>query len=59
MSELTQHFRGLRGLDRAWIVDDVERDLSGSQVVIRVSRARGKLLCPECGRECPRTEPLT
>ena len=52
MNDLTQHYRDLLGLDQSWIVDDVELDFSGSQVVIRVSHARGKLLCPECGQEC-------
>jgi transposase len=56
MNDLNQHYRDLLGLDQAWIVDDVELDLSGSQVIIRVSHARGKLLCPECGQECPRAD---
>lgn len=56
MNDLTQHYRDLLGLDQSWIVDDVELDLSGSQVVIRVSHARGKLPCPECGQECPRAD---
>ena len=56
MNDLTQHYRDLLGLDQSWIVDDVELDLSGSQVVIRVSHARGKLHCPECGQEGPRAD---
>jgi transposase len=56
MSDLTHHYRDLLGLDQSWIVDDVDLDLSDSQVIIRVSHARGKLQCPECGRGCPRAD---
>ena len=56
MSDLTHHYRDLLGLDQSWIVDDVELDVSSSQVLIRVSHARGQLHCPECGQGCPRAD---
>ena len=34
-------------------MDDVELDLPGSYATIRVSHARSKLRCPQCGQECP------
>ena len=56
MSNLTNHYRAVLGLDQSWIVDDVELDVSGSQVLIRVSLARAQLHCPDCGQGCPRAD---
>lgn len=56
MNELNQHYRALLGLDDSWKVDDVDLDLAGSQVVIRLSHAGGNLECPECGQSCSRAD---
>ncbi len=42
------------GLPEPWLVVDVELDLSGKSVVVRLGRQEGApLACPECGRACP------
>lgn len=56
MNELNQHYGALLGLDDSWNVDDVDLDLAGSQVVIRLSHAGGTLCCPECGESCSRAD---
>lgn len=56
MNDLNEHYRALLGLDENWIVDDVDLDLDGQQVVIRLSHAGGKLVCPECGDTCSRAD---
>ena len=42
------------GLPEPWLVVDVELDLSGKSVVVRLGRQEGAPpACPECGRACP------
>jgi transposase len=42
------------GLPEPWIVVDVELDLNGQSVVVRLGRRDGaSLACPECGLACP------
>jgi len=42
------------GLPEPWIVSDVDLDLAGSRVIVRLGRRAGAgLECPECGRACP------
>lgn len=54
MNDLNQHYSALLGLDSSWKVDDVDLDLPGNQVVIRLSHVAGAVCCPECKRECSR-----
>lgn len=54
MNDLNQHYRALLGLDSSWSVDDVDLDLPGNQVVIRLSHAGGPVCCPECKKDCSR-----
>ena len=56
MNELNQHYRALLGLDDSWNVDEVDLDLPGNQVVIRLSHAGGKLQCPGCGESCAQAD---
>jgi transposase len=42
------------GLPEPWLVVDVELDLPGKSVVVRLGRSAGSpLSCPDCGRSCP------
>lgn len=42
------------GLPEPWLVVDVELDLAGKSVVVRLGRSTGSTLaCPECGQSCP------
>lgn len=42
------------GLPEPWVVVDVELDLTGKSVVVRLGRSDGSTLaCPECSRICP------
>ena len=42
------------GLPEPWLVVDVELDMAGKSVVVRLGRSAGSALaCPECGRSCP------
>ena len=56
MNDLNQHYRDLLGLDDSWSVDEVDLDLTGTQVVIHLSFAGSDLSCPECGEACPRAD---
>ena len=47
MNDLNQHYRDLLGLDDSWNVDEVDLDLTGTQVVIHLSFVR-------VGAELPR-----
>ena len=49
MNDLNQHYRDLLGLDDSWNVDEVDLDLTGTQVVIHLAFAGSELSCPECG----------
>ena len=54
MNDLNQHYSGLLGLDSSWSVDDVNLDLPGNQVVIRLSFVGDSVCCPECNKRCAR-----
>lgn len=56
MSTLHEHYRLLLGLDSSWLVDEVNLDLKGNQVTIRLSHSGGSLLCPECGAACSQAD---
>lgn len=56
MNDLNQHYRALLGLDDSWEVDEVDLDLAGSQVVIRLSHRGGLVECPECGQRSSRAD---
>ncbi|EMI41668.1 ISL3 family transposase [Rhodopirellula sp. SWK7] len=54
MNDLNQHYSSLLGLDSSWSVEDVDLDLSGNQVVIRLAFVGGSVCCPECNKQCAR-----
>jgi transposase len=56
MKTLNEHYSALLGLDSSWIVEDIDLDLAGMQVIIKLSHAGGKLACPECGASCSRAD---
>lgn len=56
MKTLNEHYSALLGLDSSWIVESVDLDLAGKQVVIQLSHSGGSLVCPECGASCSRAD---
>jgi transposase len=56
MSELTDHYRLLLGLDEAWRVDSVDLLPSEKAVTIRLEHLGGALRCPECDGVCSRAD---
>jgi transposase len=56
MSELTDHYRQLLGLDASWKVDQVDFSLSEKKVEIKLSHVGGGLVCPECGDGCTQAD---
>lgn len=56
MKTLNEHYSALLGLDSSWIVESVDLDLAGKQVVIQLSHSGGGLVCPECGASCSRAD---
>jgi transposase len=56
MSELTNHYRMLLGLDALWRVDGVDFSLEEKKVEIALSHVGGPLVCPECGAACPQAD---
>jgi transposase len=56
MSELTEHYRVLLGLDAGWLVEQVDFSLEDKKVEIRLAHARDGLCCPECGGSCPQAD---
>jgi transposase len=52
MSELTEHYRQLLGLDAAWEVSEVSLRLEENRVEIAVTHRGGPVTCPECGGSC-------
>src|SRR6266511_1696386 len=47
-------YRSLLGLTAPWTVADVEVDMKGQRVVVRVEPGPGPYPCPECGTAGPR-----
>jgi transposase len=56
MSELTNHYRALLGLDDAWTVLSVDFSVQEKSVAIRLKHGGGPLTCPECGASCPQAD---
>ena len=56
MSELTEHYRVLLGLDANWRVEQVDFSLEEKNVEIRLAHVGGSLCCPECGSSCPQAD---
>jgi transposase len=56
MSDLTEHYRQLLGLDNAWRVESVDFDPTDLRVSIHVEHIGGPLRCPECGGTCSRAD---
>jgi transposase len=56
MKDLNEHYRALLGLDDSWTVADVDLDVDGNQVVIRLLHAGGRLTCPECEQTCSQAD---
>ena len=56
MSELTEHYRVLLGLDADWRVEQVDFSLEEKKVEIRLEHIGGSLCCPECEASCPQAD---
>lgn len=56
MSELTNHYRALLGLDDSWEVETVDLKPDLKRVEISLRHRGGKVLCPDCGKECSRAD---
>ena len=56
MSELTNHYRMLLGLDAAWRVEQVQFSINDKQVEIHLSHVGTQLTCPECGKSCAQAD---
>lgn len=56
MSQLSEHYRMLLGLDDAWQVDSVDLQLEEQMVVIRLEHRGQGLVCPECGGACSQAD---
>ena len=56
MSELTEHYRRLLGLDEAWRVAKVDFRPDEKRVEIAVEHVGGRLVCPECGGSCTQAD---
>ncbi len=53
MSQLTEHYRQLLGLDASWKVSEVSLSMEEKRVDIGLSHRGGLVRCPECDAECP------
>ena len=56
MNDLNIHYSQLLGIDEAWDVQEVNLDLAGSRVEIRLQHVGKKLCCPQCQGECSRAD---
>lgn len=56
MSELTEHYRRLLGLDEAWQVAKVDFRPEEKRVEITVEHGSSRLACPECGGSCSQAD---
>jgi len=56
MSELTEHYRLLLGLDDAWRVEHVDFGLEEKKVEIQLTHKGGGLICPDCGGACTQAD---
>lgn len=56
MSDLTEHYRGLLGLDASWRVEQVDFSLEEKKVEIVLTHSGGRLCCPDCGASCPQAD---
>ena len=50
----TELYRQILGIASPWTVAGVDVDLNVGEVVVRVEHDGSGLLCPECGKACPR-----
>ena len=56
MSDLTEHYRALLGLDGNWRVERVVFSLEEKKVEIVLEHRGGALGCPECGGSCSQAD---
>jgi transposase len=56
MSDLTEHYRALLGLDGSWRVERVDFSLEEKKVEIVLEHRGGALGCPECGGSCSQAD---
>jgi transposase len=56
MSDLTEHYRALLGLDASWRVERVDFSLEEKKVEIVLEHRGSGLVCPECGESCPQAD---
>lgn len=52
MEKLSEHYGLLLGLDDSWEASEVELDLEGQRVEIRLTHRGGPVNCPECRTAC-------
>ena len=56
MSDLTEHYRLLLGLDEAWVVSQVDLAMAEKKVEIQLTHRGGRLVCPDCGAGCSQAD---
>lgn len=56
MSELTEHYRRLLGLEQTWRVAAVDFQPDAKRVEIKLEHGGGMLMCPECGVACSQAD---
>lgn len=56
MSELTNHYRVLLGLDESWEVAGVAVKPDAKRLEIALRHRGGRVACPECGAACGRAD---
>jgi transposase len=56
MSELTEHYRRLLGLDNAWELTKVDFQPDEKRVEITIVHIGGRLVCPGCGQSCTQAD---
>lgn len=56
MSDLTEHYRLLLGLDEAWVVSQVDLAMAEKKVEILLTHRGGRLACPDCGAACSQAD---
>ena len=52
MSQLTEHYRQLLGLDASWEVSQVSLSMEEKRVEIHLSHRGGPVRCPDCDAVC-------
>ena len=56
MSQLSEYYQMLLGLDDSLQVDSLDLQLEEQMLVIRLEHMGQGLVCPECGGECSQAD---